>query len=87
MNSTRTELLLVVGVLGFLGLLLWLANQIPQLGGPITDVVKELGNDTTVCDGGCGDGYWRWLILPFTLVVVIGLTGLIIATVGSRSKK
>lgn len=85
--STRTELLLVVGVLGFLGLLLWLANQIPQLGAPITDAVKELGNESSVCDGACGNGYWGWLILPFTVIVVIGLVGFIIATVGSRSKK
>lgn len=84
--SNRADLLIVVGIIGLIGILAWVANEIPQTGGPITGITDDL-KSTSTCDGECGDGYWRFLFVPLAILCIVGLVGLIIGTIGQRSKK
>ncbi len=85
MKDHTKDFLVFVGILVVVGALLYLAGEIPQLGGPLTETIKDFDTGNTTCNGSCNS--WSILIPGVVAASIIGLVGLTLEVVKWRREK
>lgn len=81
----KTDFWIFIGVLAIICVLLYAAKSVPAIATGFSTIGSESMKNTT-CDGGCGGGYWHWLLVPLGVFLIIGVVGLVLATIGQKAK-